>query len=106
VKKHAASLFAEWHDAERRICVLREKQRALIMDMRDRQHPLILKKGRMRPGEVVVVDFSTAERVKIRRLDTGKTYWVSFYFLGDRDNGAPRDVAGKQNGHFKERIRT
>jgi len=83
VKKHAASLFAEWHDAERQICILRERQRALIMDMRDRQYLLILKKGRMRPVEVVVVDLSTAERVKIRRLDTGKTYWVGFYFLSN-----------------------
>ncbi len=82
--------YSEWCKAQYQISALRAKQRSALMDMRNRQHPLILKKGRMRPVEVRIVDLSAnlSDRVKIQRLDNGKSYWVSFFHLSDLSNEA------------------
>ena len=66
--------------------------------LRDANSVLRLEKGRMNPALVTIVNVSCSERVKVRREDNGKEYWVGTYFLNPTTSGEGRPrAAGKEN---------
>jgi len=53
-----------------------------------------LEKGRMSPTLVIIVQVSSFERVRIRRLDNGKEYYVSTYYINPNASGGGRGHNG------------
>ncbi len=77
-RKRHARRFREWKRIDVEIKKLQAKQQKELEALRDVNYPLWLQRGRMRPTEVVITStVHTGDRIKIRRLDTGKEYWVS-----------------------------
>lgn len=52
--------------------------------MQDDMDHLWLKKGKMNPAEVVIIDVSDHSRVRVQRVDNDKVYWVSTYYISER----------------------
>ena len=52
--------------------------------MQDDMDHLWLKKGKMNPAEVVIIDVSDHSRVCVQRVDNDKVYWVSTYYISER----------------------
>jgi hypothetical protein len=44
--------------------------------MQDDMDHLWLKKGSMNPAEVVIIDVSGHDRVRVQRVDNDRVYWV------------------------------
>ena len=76
------------HIAWERILQIREARRAWELEARqcfeicsEAKSIFRLEKGLMWPALVTIVSVSDSERVKVRRKDNGKEYWVNTHYL-------------------------
>jgi hypothetical protein len=73
--------FVAWHEAERKIRDLKERQMSALNNLMDQGCKLLLRRGRMRPALVTIVCMSMADRVMVERCDNGKRRWVDVHYL-------------------------